>query len=143
MVLISRLFFWLVLLMPSLSHGRPVTHIGTTVDAVDLASVAEVIQLHPQLSILEDQTARLDIDGALASPDWQPAATASFNRGYTKAAVWLRGSLYNSGPSPVTRWLAVGSARLEYVNYFSVSGQRGDIDQTVFSGSSQPRIHGR
>jgi len=68
-VLISRLFFWLVLLMPSLSHGRPVTHIGTTVDAVDLASVAEVIQLHPQLSILEDQTARLDIDGALASPD--------------------------------------------------------------------------
>jgi len=46
-------------------------------------------------------------------------------------------------PSPVTRWLAVGSARLEYVNYFSVSGQRGDIDQTVFSGSSQPRIHGR
>lgn len=138
MVLISRLFFLLMLLMPSLAHGRTVQDAGVSAHAVDLASISEVMQLHPQLSILEDPTARLDIDSALASPDWQPAATASLNRGYTKSAFWLRGSLYNSGASPVTRWLAVGSARLEHVNYFSVSAVRGDIEQTVFSGSSQP-----
>ena len=72
-MLISRLFFLLMLLMPSLAHGRTVQDAGVSAHAVDLASISEVMQLHPQLSILEDPTARLDIDSALASPDWQPA----------------------------------------------------------------------
>lgn len=136
-MLISRLYFLLILLASSMLHADPV-RAAMPETAVDLASVSDVVHMHAQLSILEDRTAARDINAVMASKDWQSAAALSLNRGYTKSTIWLRGSLYNNSSSPVTRWLAVGPARLESMNYFRLPASGGPIEQSIMSGSSQP-----
>lgn len=104
----------------------------------DALTDAKPLALLPSMSVLEDPAEQLDVKAAMASPGWKAASGASLNPGYTASSFWLRGTLYNSGEQPVTRWLSVGPARLESVDYFRLGADDGTTQETILSGNRLP-----
>ncbi|ANJ86799.1 hybrid sensor histidine kinase/response regulator [Pandoraea oxalativorans] len=76
----------------------------------------------------------LTLREVLARDDWRPVHGANVNVGFTAATVWLTGALCNPGRTPVTRWLAVGTPRLESVTFF----REGDATR----GGAPPLVAG-
>ncbi len=103
--------------------------------AVD-ANVAHM-DLSADLRLLNDPGGRLGADEV----DRSTAAFRSFDRDdllrkYRTGAFWLSLSLINVGPTSVTRWLAVGSPRLESVQLYE---RQGEGWRHMRSGSSVPQ----
>ncbi|NMV37458.1 ATP-binding protein [Ralstonia insidiosa] len=96
------------------------------------------LALLPTLSMLEDKTGQLDLRDALASTRWQSISGEKLTPGYSASSFWLRGMLYNSGAEHVTRWLAVGPARLESVDYFRLAPGEDAARETVLAGNRLP-----
>lgn len=90
-------------------------------EAVDLASVTASLPLVRQVSLLEDESARLEADAAAASSGWRAATPAQLAHGFSGSALWFKGEVYNGSDRPATRWLAVGSSRLEDVRYYDAT----------------------
>lgn len=111
--------FVLAVVLPVLSVGP--ARADVVAHAVDLSTVAESQPLIDPLFLLEDHEARLDATAALGARGWHPASSRGLSRGYTRSALWLAGEFYNGSPHPVTRWLSVGSVRLDDVRYYSVT----------------------
>ena len=88
---------------------------GSTTQAIELADITSERVITPQLSILREREAGLTLTGALASPSWESIQVGLLKEGYSVGAFWLRGELRNNSAHTVTRWLAMGSARLEDV----------------------------
>jgi two-component system, sensor histidine kinase LadS len=106
--------------------------------AVDLSAVSSRLQLVPQLSLLEDPDAQLDVAGALASRAWQTATPQTLNRGYTRSAVWLQGTLYNGGTTPVTRWLSIGVVRIEDIRFYRLDTGARVASEIRLAGNRMP-----
>lgn len=104
----------------------------------DTATDTKPLALLPYLAMLEDPAGRLDLTAAMASPGWKAAPGERLNRGYTASRFWFRGTLYNSSAQPVTRWLSVGSARLESVDFFRLRASDGTTQETILSGNRLP-----
>jgi signal transduction histidine kinase/CheY-like chemotaxis protein len=96
------------------------------------------VALLSHLSVLEDKTGQMDLGAAMASTGWAAIAGETLNPGYTASRFWLKGTLYNSGAQPVTRWLAVGPARLESVDYFRLAPGGHAVLETILSGNRLP-----
>ncbi|MFJ3045616.1 ATP-binding protein [Herbaspirillum chlorophenolicum] len=105
---------------------------------VDIAGVSGMLALRSQLAVLEGPSARQDVQAVMARSDWQIVTDRRLNGGYSSAAVWLRGALFNSSEVTVTRWLAVGSTRLERVTYFRLPADRGKAQEVIYSGNAVP-----
>lgn len=103
----------------------------------DIAAVATQAPLTPHLSILIDPGGGLTLPRALAASGWQAATRANLNRGYTSDTIWLRGSLRNGGAQALTRWLALGSIRLEAISFWRLAPDRRDTAPTLLSGTSR------
>jgi signal transduction histidine kinase/DNA-binding NarL/FixJ family response regulator len=106
-------------------------------DGVDLAGAGAQIQLVQQLSLLEDPSGQLDAQAVLARTDWHTATLDTLNRGFTASAFWLKGTLYNSGNTPLTRWLSVGAVRLEDVDYFRFASDEAAPRETLPAGNGE------
>jgi signal transduction histidine kinase/DNA-binding response OmpR family regulator len=128
----------LAILFVTFSAGTFAAETAPFTDAVDLAKLPEHVQLVQQLSVLEDKSGQLDVEAALASPDWRPATPTSLNRGFNASAFWLEGSLYNSSNKAVTRWLSVGAVRLEDIRYFRLASDSDKPLETLRAGISRP-----
>ncbi|WP_342740801.1 ATP-binding protein [Bradyrhizobium sp. B117] len=107
-------------------------------DGVDLARITDGASLIPSLSFLDDREGRLSAEEALSHSGWMPASPRAMTLGFTSSAFWLRGTLYNSGDQPVTRWLSVGNERLEDVRYFRFVPGADKPSETVLAGTRIP-----
>ena len=87
---------------------------------IDLAAPLKYLQIAGQVAILEDKAGALSPTGALAEPGWQTATPRLLNRGSSDAAYWLRLEVSNTGPASVTRWLSIGSPRIEAVDFYQM-----------------------
>lgn len=96
------------------------------------------LALLPTLSVLEDRTGQLDLRAALASTGWKPISGTSLTPGYSASRFWLQGTLYNSGTEHVTRWLAIGPARLESVDYFRLVPGEDAARESILAGNRLP-----
>lgn len=119
------LCLWSVLLPPALAGG-----------AVDLTRVQTELGITPRLELLREPRALLDLPGALRRPDWEIIRTDLLKEGYSGSAFWLRGQLRNDGSQPLTRWLSLGSARLEDVQFWLLEPSPAAAD----AASSAPSV---
>lgn len=70
-----------------------------------------------------DPDNRLDIAAVAAAPESFVAASAeTLPRGFDPRPVWLRLTLHNPGPVPLSRWLEIGHPRLESVQLYAREG---------------------
>ena len=133
---------WLVCVAFALSLLMALVGRAAWAEPVDVGRGARTdtpsLALLPHLSVLEDKAGQLDLRDALASASWKPISGTTLTPGYSASRFWLQGMLYNSGAEPVTRWLAVGPARLESVDYFRLAPGEDAARETVFAGNRLP-----
>lgn len=67
---------------------------------------------------------------------FRPTPRQDLNRGFSSRVHWLRLEIANASPAPLTRWLEVGHARLEWVTVFE---RTADGWQGRSSGTQVPR----
>lgn len=94
--------------------------------SIDFAQVGEAATITPALWLLHDPGAGLDVPDARAQADWRPVGASVLKLGYDEGAYWLYGTLRNSAEVPVTRWLGLGSARLEDVQLHLLATDHGE-----------------
>lgn len=87
---------------------------------IDFAAPLKQLPLAGQVAILEDKNAALSPMAALDESRWQTATPRLMNQGTSDAAFWLRLAVTNTGPTPVTRWLSLGSPRIEAVDFYQM-----------------------
>jgi len=87
-------------------------------EIVDLAAVTTRLALVSRVAVLEDRQAVLAPAQALRQQDWLPSTPEALNRGVTSVALWLRLEVVNRSDKTITRWLTLGSPRLERVDYY-------------------------
>jgi signal transduction histidine kinase/CheY-like chemotaxis protein len=103
----------------------------------DVVDAAASTVLTPKLSILIDRGGDMTLQQALMAPGWEPATPANLNRGHSTDTVWLRGAVHNGGSQQLTRWLAVGSIRLEWIRFTRLTQDLWQEAPTMLSGTSQ------
>jgi hypothetical protein len=86
--------------------------------SIELASIATHQVITPQLQVLRDARASELLSTALASGPWEAIHIPMLQEGYSTGAFWLRGQVRNDSSEHVTRWLAMGSARLQDVRLY-------------------------
>lgn len=70
-----------------------------------------------------DPQGNLDIAAVAATPEhFVPVTAQSLSHGFDPRPRWLRLSLRNPGPSPLSRWLEIGHARLESAQLYERDG---------------------
>lgn len=87
-------------------------------EVVDFAAVAQYLELSQRMEWLQDRQARLEPAQAMQASDWQPASPANLNLGVSDSAIWLRLRVENRSLQRQTRWLTLGSPRLEWVDFY-------------------------
>lgn len=99
---------------------------------VDLGTVTTQLDLASRIEVLEDRAAAFDPGQALVRQDWLPASPGRLNYGVTDAAIWLRLMVENRSDRALTRWLTLGSPRLEDVGYYRFElGDRVPVEMAV------------
>lgn len=106
--------------------------------SIDLAGAPGHIPLHGELDIMRESGKSLTLRQALASPGWQPATLKRLTAGFSSDTYWLQGRLYNSGSQPVTRWLSIGSARLEDIRFYRLKPDDAPPVETILAGIGVP-----
>ncbi len=106
-------------------------------EAVDLA-VTEHLDLVSRIELLEDPAADLLPAQALEQPGWQPGSHRLFNQGASESAIWLRLRVENRSGKTITRWLTLGSPRLERVDYYRFGPSGREPIETAQSGLARP-----
>lgn len=91
-----------------------------------------------KLELLRDATGSFDWATARDSTLWQPVNGAGQSFGYTSDAIWMRGTLCNQAERTVRRWLSVGSARLENVEFYRFSGDGDEPPMQKQAGTAIP-----
>ncbi|UTH75171.1 ATP-binding protein [Chromobacterium sp. IIBBL 290-4] len=105
---------------------------------VDLAVAPEHVPLYGQLDIMREPGKSLTLQQALANPDWQTATLKRLTAGFSADTYWLQGRLYNSGSQPATRWLSVGSCRLEDIRFYRLGLSAVWPMETLQAGLGMP-----
>lgn len=109
---------------PAHAAGDPASAMPPT---FDLAAVTAGTDLASHLQLLVDAARRLDPEQAMAAPGWSAGSPSSMAPGVSDAAFWLRVHLANRGGEPVTRWLVMGSPRLEKIDVYQFHSPGGAV----------------
>lgn len=102
--------------------------------AVDFGTLDSQLELSERVEWLQDRAARLDPLQAMAAPDWRPATRDDLNQGVSESAVWLRLRVENRSLHERTRWLTLGSPRLEWVEFYRFAPGAPAWDGTAVGG---------
>jgi signal transduction histidine kinase len=111
-------------------------------ERLDLGSVDNFVDLASRVELLEDPGAEFRPAQALVQPGWHRADPLLLSLGVTSSAIWLRLELVNQEELPQTRWVTLGSARLEHVHYFRFASDLSQPVETASSGLAYP-LEGR
>lgn len=107
---------------------------GASAATLALDAYPERIDLSGSLSLLHDPAGKLHYTEVLAMGDaFREAQPADLVRGFNAGVFWLRVSLVHTGAQPITRWLAVGTAKINLVTLYLRSGNDW---QAMYSGRS-------
>ena len=106
--------------------------------AVDFTAVTTRLELMSRIAVLEDRPTDLSPAQALARQDWQPLPPGQLDRGVTKVALWLRLEVVNRSDKVLTRWLTLGSPRLERVDYYRFGADQLQPAEIAGSGLARP-----
>ena len=87
-------------------------------EVVDFGTLDSQLELSECVEWLQDQSASLGPLQAMAAPDWRAATRDDLNLGVSESAVWLRLRVENRSLHERTRWFALGSPRLEWVDFY-------------------------
>lgn len=107
-------------------------------EAVDFGVVEQQLELNQRMEWLQDRQARLEPAQAMTASDWQPVERASLNLGVSDAAIWLRLRVENRSLQRQTRWLTLGSPRLEWVDFYGFVPGDQDWVETAIGGLARP-----
>ena len=100
----------------------------------NLGAFGTQADLTGKVAILEDAGALQTAVAVLAQAGWRVASPADLRQGATESAFWLRLRVCNTATRPLSRWLVLGSPRLEFVDYYQFSGSQGQLQQSAQSG---------
>lgn len=103
-------------------------------EAVDFGTLDSQLELSERVEWLQDQSASLDPLQAMAAPDWRAATRDDLNLGVSESAVWLRLRVENRSLHERTRWFALGSPRLEWVDFYRFAPGAPAWDETAVGG---------
>ncbi|WP_252717029.1 hybrid sensor histidine kinase/response regulator [Herbaspirillum sp. B65] len=92
--------------------------------SIDLARIAQSMSVTQQLQLLRDPDGKHLLSSAMDSTQWSAITAPQLQQGYSTGAFWLRGQLRNDSTAPVTRWLGLGSARLQDVRLYLPTAQQ-------------------
>ncbi|MBV2264692.1 MAG: response regulator [Thauera sp.] len=106
--------------------------------AVDIAAVELSRDLFDALTIRIDPAGALTPE-AIASAPGQPLSTPRALRfGYTSNTLWLQLRVRNDSAATQTRWLALGHARLEYVDLYRFDATGRHVQASWTGGAGRP-----
>ncbi len=98
-------------------------------------SVEHLVLKGENLSILTDAEGQWSADEVRQRHDFVPTTKVLLAPGYSSATYWLRGELVNDSAQTLTRWLEVGSPRMEEIRYFAWRNEAFDRPpETAFGG---------
>lgn len=103
-------------------------------EVVDFGTLDSQLELSERVEWLQDQSASLDPLQAMAAPDWRAATRDELNLGVSESAVWLRLRVENRSLHERTRWFALGSPRLEWVDFYRFAPGAPAWDETAVGG---------
>ena len=103
-------------------------------EVVDFGTLDSQLELSERVEWLQDQSASLDPLQAMAAPDWRAATRDDLNLGVSESAVWLRLRVENRSLHERTRWFALGSPRLEWVDFYRFAPGAPAWDATAVGG---------
>ncbi|PRD66988.1 sensor histidine kinase [Malikia granosa] len=103
-------------------------------EVVDFGTLDSQFELSERVEWLQDQSASLDPLQAMAAPDWRAATRDDLNLGVSESAVWLRLRVENRSLHERTRWFALGSPRLEWVDFYRFAPGAPAWDETAVGG---------
>lgn len=103
-------------------------------EVVDFGTLDSQLELSERVEWLQDQSASLDPLQAMAAPDWRAATRDDLNLGVSESAVWLRLRVENRSLHERTRWFALGSPRLEWVDFYRFAPGAPAWDETAVGG---------
>lgn len=110
--------------------------------ALDLGRPEPSLDTGGQLEVLMDPSSRLAPLQALQQPGWEPATPRLLNpgvsRGLAPGMLWLRLRLTNHGMRSVTRWVVVGSPRIEDLRAYEVEPEGTRVLQAWMGGTEHP-----
>ena len=125
-------FAWLLLFW--MLAGTNVTLAAT----IAVEPKAEQMDLSNSMSLLHDPTGKLHYTEVLAmGGEFRKVQRRELIHGFNAGVFWLRFSLVHSGSQPVTRWLVVGSPKINTVTLYL---QTGADWQAMSSGRSVPMV---
>lgn len=105
---------------------------------LDLARPEPRLEPGVLLEALADPQSRLEPLQALQEPGWTPATPRQLNpdlsRDLVPGRLWLRLRLVNQGTQSVTRWVAVGSWRIEHMRAYEVEPEGTRVRQAWTGG---------
>jgi two-component system, sensor histidine kinase LadS len=132
--MIDRLVRWLACL--SLLCVLLPAQATDTESIVDFAAVSSELDLASRMSILEEEDGEIVSRTALDLTSWRLATPHELNRGLTESAIWLRLKVSNGSDQALTRWLVLGSPRLEHVQYFRYDPDHAELMESYRSGTA-------
>lgn len=127
--LMRGLLAWLIASLLGLGAG-PLR----AAEVVDFGTLDSQLELSERVEWLQDQSASLDPLQAMAAPDWRAATRNDLNLGVSESAVWLRLRVENRSLHERTRWFALGSPRLEWVDFYRFAPGAPAWDETAVGG---------
>ncbi len=136
----ALLWSWLLLC----SLLSPLVLASPAPPSIELAGIATHQVITPQLQVLRDARASELLSTALASGPWEAIHIPMLQEGYSTGAFWLRGQVRNDSSEHVTRWLAMGSARLQDVRLYWLpslpSSSAHTVDEVIprYAGTLHP-----
>jgi signal transduction histidine kinase len=101
---------------------------------INLGSFDDFANLTDKVETLEDAVAIEPRVALLNQPEWQISSPEKMSRGATKSVIWLRLKVCNTGSKPLSRWLVLGSPRLEFVDFYQFSSRDFELQKSGLSG---------
>jgi signal transduction histidine kinase/DNA-binding response OmpR family regulator len=115
---------WLALLLAMIVSG-------VQASMVALDETAEQIDLSNYLALLHDPAGKLHYTEVLSmNTEFRTARRQDLIRSFNAGVFWVRFSLLHTGAQPITRWLVVGTPKINTVTLYLQNGQDWQVMQS-------------
>ena len=111
---------------------------GAHARAVDIAAVEGSRDLFDALTIRIDPAGALTPEAVARAPGHPLSTPRTLRFGYTSNTLWLQLRVRNDSAATQTRWLALGHARLEYVDLYRFDATGRHVEASWTGGAGRP-----